>query len=101
MRTSSLLQGGKWASGETKNVRVDFAGTKVTVTINGSRVFSQDIPSLADTGSGKVGAVVWGYDSGYTQGKAKLDNILVGQRVAVELNPRSIPSPTPRRAPPT
>ena len=78
---------GSWDKNATKNLRVDFAGTKVTVTIDGSRVFSQDIPELAGTGSGKVGAVVWGYDSGDNQGKAKLDNIVVGQRVAVELSP--------------
>lgn len=81
------FEGGAWNKNETKSLRVDFAGTKITVTINGSRVFSQDIPGLAGTGSGKVGAVVWGYDSGDNQGKAKLDNIVVGQRVAVELSP--------------
>lgn len=81
------FEGGAWAKNTTKNLRVDFAGTKVTVTIDGSRVFSQDIPELAGTGSGKVGAVVWGYDSGDNQGKARLDNIVVGQRVAVELSP--------------
>ena len=63
------FEGGAWNKNETKNLRVDFAGTKITVTINGSRVFSQDIPGLAGTGSGKVGAVVWGYDSGDNQAR--------------------------------
>ena len=93
---------GSWDKNATKNLRVDFAGTKVTVTIDGSRVFSQDIPELAGTGSGKVGAVVWGYDSGDNQGKAKLDNIVVGQRVAVELRPRGVlPDLCRGRVPPT
>ena len=92
---------GSWDKNATKNLRVDFAGTKVTVTIDGSRVFSQDIPELAGTGSGKVGAVVWGYDSGDNQGKAKLDNIVVGQRVAVELSPEEYSLTYAEAVPPT
>lgn len=79
--------GGNWGKGEKKNLRVEFAGTKVTVLINGNRVFSNNIDALAGTGAGKVGAIVWGYGTGDNQGKAKLDNVIVGQRVAVELSP--------------
>ena len=82
------FNGGSWGKNEKKHIRVDFAGTKITVTIDGTQVFSQEMPELADTGAGKVGAVVWGYSSGDNQGKAKIDNVTVGQRIAVDVSPK-------------
>lgn len=83
----ATFDGGSWNKGQMKTIRVDFAGSKVTVTIDNNQVFSQTIVALDGTGAGQVGAIVWGFDSGDNQGKAKLDNIVVGTRIAVELTP--------------
>ena len=86
-RNIASFDAGGWSNGETKRVRVDFAGTRVTVSLNGQKVFSRDLPELADTGAGQVGATVWGYANGNNQGKADLDNIVVGRQVAVGITP--------------
>lgn len=59
--------------GKTHRVRVDMCGDTVFVSVDGKRVHSQTAKGFGEK-SGKSGFRVWGYGTGKTQGKLKVDN---------------------------
>ncbi|OAB45001.1 hypothetical protein PBAT_13715 [Paenibacillus antarcticus] len=81
------ITGPSWKNGDKIHVRIEYAGDRVTLLVNGAQVFSQKHAQLADMNAGQVGLIAWGYGTGGSQGKMKVDNIVVGAYDRVTLTP--------------
>ena len=72
--------------GKKVHIRIEYVGTNVRMQMDGEEVLNQNFPG-SDIGEGQIGLRVWGYGSGGSLGKMKVDNVVNGFFNAVLLDP--------------